>query len=1384
MTTSHRNHTKKRFSSWHQVFDRRSSLRLAFAFVAFALATEVAQSAPIISDLSPTRQVLDLGQSLNLSVAATGSGTLGYQWLHNGVAISGATASSLAIASTGPLDAGWYFVDVTDTAGTTRSPSIFVSFSSGQVSISAGGSHNLFLIGGALTGVGNNQYGQLGDGTTIARDSPVQIALGVITASAGTYHSLFIKSDGSLWATGGNYSGQLGDGSTTARHTPVQVASDAVAVTCGDAHSLFIKSDGTLWAMGENGYGELGDGTTTSRSTPVQIATNVVAASAGLYHSLFIKSDGTLWAMGMNFSGQVGDGTTTFRTSPVQVATDAVAIAGGGNHSLFIKSDGTLWGMGDNYYGQLGDGTTNGRLSPEQIAIGVTAVAAGASHSLYIKLDGTLWAMGENLTGELGDGTPSIRIITPEQIDSGIASVAAGVDHSMYVKGDGTVWAMGTGAVGDGTDLYLRTSPVPLYLVPVIVVQPVNLTVIAGNNTTFTVTVKGSPAPTYQWRKNGANIIGATSSSLTFTGVAPGDAGSYDVVVTNCSGSATSTTAALTVNPPASDVAPQTAPPPAVAVTAGMNSTMFITADGTLWGAGDNTYGQLGNEPKGQCLFPQPIATGVVSAAGGLKHSVFLKSDGTLWTMGNNGSGQFGLGGISDPYSGITNPLKLASGVASVAAGANFTLYIKSDGSLWGMGDNSSGQLGSADGRLPALLASGVAAVAPGYTHTMFIKSDGTLWAMGDNTYGQLGDGTTTSRFAPVQVASNVASVAAGQFHSVFVKTDGTLWATGGNWSGQLGDTTTVSRYTPYQVASGVSSVAAGAGFTVFVKTDGTLWATGDNSWGQLGDGDMGYLAWRDNPLQVEVSGQPVTGVTAVACGGAHTVFLKQDGSLWAVGANDLGQLGDYGAEYNLSNPVKMTWLIKNQITTSRGSSTFTVTNSLTPTPVVVDPALVVASVSHTLSSARITFTGVFNSFFPEDLLAFTNDGRTMGNISGSYDRGYGILTLVSSDATATQGQWQSALRSITYANSLKSPNTANRAISFTINDGSVNSIPATKYVSVVNNGPVITTQPVSQTANVGATVTFTVVATGIPTPTYQWQKGWVDIPGANGASYTIPHVSLTDTDTYTVVVTNPIGSVTSDWATLSVNPATAPDFNGDGQTDFVWENTVTGEHGIWLMNGSAVTNWAGLPTVPADWHVVGAADFNGDRQTDIVWENAATGEHGLWLMNGSAVASWAGLPTEPTDWHIAGTGDFNGDRQIDIVWENVVTGERGIWLMNGSTVINWASLPSEPVDWHIVGAADFNSDGQTDIVWENSATGEHGIWLMNGSTVFNWASLPTEPTDWHVVGMGDFNGDGQVDIVWENTATGERGVWLMNGSAVINWATLPTEPTDWHIAR
>jgi alpha-tubulin suppressor-like RCC1 family protein len=351
--------------------------------------------------------------------------------------------------------------------------------------IAAGELHSLFLKSdGSLWAMGGNHSfstffttGQLGDGTWNNTNRPeLIVASGVTAIAAGGFHSLFLKSDGSLWAMGLNSDGQLGDGTSyggyIATNRPEQiVAGNVTSIAAGYSHSLFLKTGGSLWGMGDNSGGELGDGTYNRTNQPEQIvASNVTAMATGYTYnisqssptdySLFLKSDGSLWAMGNNLRGQLGDGTYSSIydgiNKPEQIVAGGVtAIAAGGLHSLFLKSNGSLWAMGDNQYGQLGDGTTNNVNRPEQIvASNVTAIAAGDIHSLFLKKDGSLWGMGYNGDNELGDGTYN-QTNRPEMIvASNVVAIAAGGYHSMFIKSDGSLWVMGDnwyGDLGDGT---------------------------------------------------------------------------------------------------------------------------------------------------------------------------------------------------------------------------------------------------------------------------------------------------------------------------------------------------------------------------------------------------------------------------------------------------------------------------------------------------------------------------------------------------------------------------------------------------------------------------------------------------------------------------------------------------------------------------------------------------------------------------------------------------------------------------------------------------------------------------------------------------------------------------------------------------------------------
>lgn len=250
----------------------------------------------------------------------------------------------------------------------------------------------------------------------------------IVQVAAGHGHSLALKLDGTVWAWGGNGVGQLGDGTTTTRNSPVQVKiSDVAHVAGGGAHSLAVKLDGTVWAWGWNNGLQLGCGNTVLNggnysSMPVQAKgiAGAVQVAAGFYHSLAIKADGTAWGWGMNTNGQVGDGSTTSRDVPVQIAGVAGArfIAAGGTHSVAVKTDGTAWAWGYGGNGRLGDGGTSQRNSPVQVkgVTGAVMSAAGDDHSVILKSDGTVWTVGLNSVGQLGDGTNTNRLLAVQTL--------------------------------------------------------------------------------------------------------------------------------------------------------------------------------------------------------------------------------------------------------------------------------------------------------------------------------------------------------------------------------------------------------------------------------------------------------------------------------------------------------------------------------------------------------------------------------------------------------------------------------------------------------------------------------------------------------------------------------------------------------------------------------------------------------------------------------------------------------------------------------------------------------------------------------------------------------------------------------------------------------
>ncbi|MBI5407832.1 MAG: thrombospondin type 3 repeat-containing protein, partial [Nitrospirae bacterium] len=333
---------------------------------------------------------------------------------------------------------------------------------------------------------GWNASGRLGNGTLDNSSVPVGVGglAGITDVASRSGHSVALGDDGSVWTWGWNAMGQIGDGAFTDRSTPVQVVdpsgvgtlSDVVAIGAGTFHSLAVKTDGTVRAWGRNEWGQLGNGTGTGSSIPVQVngLTGITAADGGYGYSIALRNDGTVWAWGMG--GRLGDGTWEQHSTPVQVSglTGVVAVASGMDHSLALKADGTVWTWGNNELGWLGDGTTDWRLTPVQVngLSNIVAIAGGTNHSLAVTASGDVYAWGWNGYGQLGNDAVSCRT-TPYQInfDLSPASLGDAVDNpslTMTIGGD-TGWygqsvvsytggsAAQSGNMGDGQATWMET---------------------------------------------------------------------------------------------------------------------------------------------------------------------------------------------------------------------------------------------------------------------------------------------------------------------------------------------------------------------------------------------------------------------------------------------------------------------------------------------------------------------------------------------------------------------------------------------------------------------------------------------------------------------------------------------------------------------------------------------------------------------------------------------------------------------------------------------------------------------------------------------------------------------------------------------------------------
>jgi alpha-tubulin suppressor-like RCC1 family protein len=666
-----------------------------------------------------------------------------------------------------------------------------------------------------------------------------------------------------------------------------------VGIAAGQNHSLALKADGTVIAWGDGSAGQ----------TAVRDGlTGVVAIAAGFFHGLALKSDGTVVAWGQTYD------------TPARVPaglTGVVAIAAGGYNSVALKADGTVvaWGVPE------------GSIVPEGLR-GVVALAGGWGHGLAL-VAGTNQTLAPAIAIHpfsqvaLGGSNPTFRVLAAGDslnyqwlkngmpID-GAASPAYSLAN-LRTDDAGAYSVKITNPYGSVTSSNAVLTVVPMLMTE----QPQNQTPMAGWTVNFRATVSSHAPLSYQWRKDGSDINGATNSGYAISNVQSRDTGSYSVVVTNVYGSVTSSNAVLTLS---------SIPFPALA----------DRTPGTVIAWGANQVGQS-NVPAG--------LHGVAAIAAGAAHNLALKSDGTVAAWGypiEESSVTDGLQGFDlrllpvsfdvDGWNGMQGDGAPAVFVARDDAGFLYFKVVDENRRIisqrveaellneaeslralkqqlagrWGQEDLTPEEKRTIIDLIESILGksrlSDVVAIAAGYTRSLALKSDGTVVAWGYSSYGNyqvpdglngvvaiaaggyaLGDVDIFEHFLALRsdgtvvgwggasvpdALNDVIAIAAGGFHSLALKSDGTVVAWGSNDEGQIDIPAGLN---------GVVAIAAGVYHSLALKSDGTVVAWGYNYYGQ------------------STVPEGLSGVVSIAAGYFHSLALKSDGTVTAWGSNWAG---------------------------------------------------------------------------------------------------------------------------------------------------------------------------------------------------------------------------------------------------------------------------------------------------------------------------------------------------------------------------------------------------------------------------------------------------------------------------------------------------------------
>lgn len=910
-------------------------------------------------------------------------------------------------------------------------------------------------------------------------------ATNLVALAAGYDHTVALRADGQVLAWGANGSGQ----------TNVPAAATGVTqIAPGAFHNLVLRTDGTVLAWGSS----------ANNLTAIPVpATNapLLMLAGGTIHNVVLRTNGSVFAWGSSLVGVTNAPATA--TNGIRLVAGNKSVITQPSHSLLLRRDGTVigWGLG-----------TQGQTNPPAAATNLVAVAAGDQHSLALRADGTVIAWGNNNSGQAS---------VPESATN-VVAIAAGSAHSLALRSDGSIIAWGSNGSGQRN-------------VPAAVSNSVSIAIAAGNSHSACLVGDGSPlfvdslgslvaysnrvfrlnalavgAPplSYQWRFNEEDLLGETAGFLTLPGIQSSHAGRYSVVVSNAHGVVTGLIANVTVEialePPSVLVAPESQ-----TVFAGTNVSFSVSAAGNP-------------PPSYQWRFNSTNIAGGTNSTYAIPYVVTNQAGAYRVVLSN------ALGVVTSAVATLTVNLPdwptFNSWPASraVSFGSPLTLAV----SVLGSGPiNYRWQLNGTN--LPHV-------GGPALTFGSFQPADGGIYRVfATNPFGESASPEFEILAVPVAAwgnssqtnlprsLTNAIAVSAGYAHALALRADGLVVG----WGDNTAITGTFPNYTTnyYGMATvpadlnGVVAVSSGTYHNLALRSNGTVVA-----WGRHTSGETNVPA-------------NATNVIAVAAGDAHSLALRGDGTVVGWGANTSGQLNVLAEATNIvaiaAGAAYSVAVRGDGRIVAWGAS-----GSIQPLPAVTNAVAISARNNFSIAINRDGVRSVWGSSTPVNGPSgvFTSPVVPMDYVGAAAGFGYALYLraggfvqalygsgVTSSDARLYPPTWMSNVVAV-----------AAGAASFAVMQP-----PAQLPVmQVAQRHAHLGTSAVFPTHVEGQRV-FNFLSLG----RYQWRFNGTDLPGATQAHFTRPVIAADHAGDYSVVITEPGGSVTSQVANLTVTVPPPP---------------------------------------------------------------------------------------------------------------------------------------------------------------------------------------------------------------------------------------------------